>query len=100
MSALAFDTLKASKAMKAAGFDDAQVEAVIATVGDAVGGNVATKADMQALRTDVQAFKADMQADMQALRTDMQALEQRMTIRLGGLIVVGVSFLTVLDKLF
>ena len=41
-----------------------------------------------------------MQAEMQALRTDMQALEQRMTIRLGGLIVVGVSFLTVLDKLF
>ena len=78
MSALAFDTLKASKAMKAAGFDDAQVEAVIATVGDAVGGNVATKADMQALRTDVQAFKADMQADMQALRTDMKAFKADM----------------------
>ena len=49
MAALAFDTLKAAKALRAAGFDDAQAEAVIATVGDAVGGNVATKADLQAL---------------------------------------------------
>ena len=49
MAARAFDTLKAAKALRAAGFDDAQAEAVIATVGDAVGGNVATKADLQAL---------------------------------------------------
>ena len=49
MAALAFDTLKAAKALRAAGFDDAQAEAVISTVGDAVGGNVATKADLQDL---------------------------------------------------
>jgi len=49
MSALAFDTHKAVKALKEAGFDDAQAEAVVGTVGDAVGGNVATKADLQAL---------------------------------------------------
>lgn len=48
MAALAFDTLKAAKVLRAAGFDDAQAEAVVATVGDAVGGNVATKADLQA----------------------------------------------------
>ena len=49
MAALAFDTLKAAKALRAAGFDDAQAEAVISTVGDAVGGNVATKADLRDL---------------------------------------------------
>lgn len=49
MTSLAFDTLKAAKALRAAGFDDVQAEAVIATVGDAAGGNIATKADLQAL---------------------------------------------------
>ena len=50
---MAFDTLKAAKALRDAGFDDAQAEAVIATVGDAAGGNVATKADLQALELRV-----------------------------------------------
>ena len=58
MTSPAFDTLKAAKALRAAGFDDAQAEAAIDTVGDAVGGNVATKADLQELRTEM---KADLQ---------------------------------------
>ena len=37
------------KALKAAGFGDAQAEAVVATVGAAMGESVATKADLQAL---------------------------------------------------
>jgi len=49
MISLAFDTLKAAKALRAAGFDDAQTEAVIATVSDAVGGNMAIKSDLQEL---------------------------------------------------
>ena len=53
MSSLAFDTLKAAKALREAGFDDAQAEAVIATVGDAVSGNVATKTDIAELRVDM-----------------------------------------------
>ena len=42
-----FDTLKAAKALKAAGFDDRQAEAVVATVGSAVNENLATRADLQ-----------------------------------------------------
>ena len=58
MTSLTFDTLKAAKALRAAGFYDAQAEAVIDTVGDAVGGNVATKADLQELWSEM---KADLQ---------------------------------------
>jgi hypothetical protein len=60
MTALAFDTHKAVKALKEAGFGDAQAEAVVGTVGDAVGGNVATKADIADLRTEIAELKADM----------------------------------------
>ena len=75
MSSLAFDTLKAAKALRAAGFDDAQAEAVIDTVGDAVGGNVATKADLQELRSE-------MKADLQELRSEMKADLQDLALRL------------------
>ncbi len=42
MTALAFDTYKAVKALREAGADEALAEAVVATVGDAIGGNVVT----------------------------------------------------------
>ncbi len=57
MTTLAFDTHKAVKALKQAGFDDSQAEAVVATVGDAIGGNVATKAHVTA---EIAALRADM----------------------------------------
>ncbi len=49
MAVLAFDTLKAAKTLKEAGFEEAQAEAVVAAVGGAMGENVATKADLAAL---------------------------------------------------
>ncbi len=78
MSSPAFDTLKAAKALRAAGFNDNQAEAVIATVGDAVGGNIATKADLQELRTATQAGLQRLKADFQELRTATQADLQRL----------------------
>ena len=46
MSALAFDTHKAVTALQQAGFEETQAEAVVNTMGEALGGNVATKADL------------------------------------------------------
>ena len=60
MSTLAFDTHKAVKALKQAGFGDAQAEAVVATVGDAMGGDVATKSDIAALKSDIAMLRAEI----------------------------------------
>lgn len=57
MTSLAFDTLKAAKALQAAGFDDARAEAVISTVGYTIGGNVATKTNIQEMKGDLQALE-------------------------------------------
>ena len=46
MSVLAFDTHKAVTALKQAGFEETQAEAVVTTMGEALSGNVATKADV------------------------------------------------------
>ena len=82
MTALAFDTYKAVKALREAGADEALAEAVVATVGDAIGGNVATKADlaevkaelksdMAAVKTDLAEVKSELKSDMVAVRADL-----------------------------
>lgn len=71
MAALAFDTHKAVTALKQAGFEEGQAEAVVNTMGEALGGNVATKADLTevraALETDIAAVRAEMAQAFQAL---------------------------------
>lgn len=85
MSALAFDTHKAVTALKQAGFEETQAEAVVNTMGEALSGNVATKADLTevraALEADVAAVKADIeqlrlttQADLAAVKADIEQL--------------------------
>jgi len=81
MSTLAFDTHKAVKALREAGFDDSQAEAVIERIGVAIGGNVATKDNLK------------------VLRGDLEKLELRMTIKLYAAVVVGVGLVKALDFL-
>ena len=75
MTTLAFDTHAAVKALKEVGFEEAQAEAVVTTVGDAMTGNVATKADVTELRTaterDIADLRAEMKHDIAELRTEM-----------------------------
>ena len=96
MAALLFDTHKAVKDLQEAGFDEAQAEAVVATVGTAIIGNVATKQDVADARN---ASKSDIQTLGTDLRSEMQAMELRITLRMGGLIVAGVALIIALDKL-
>jgi len=78
MSALAFDTYKAVTALKQVGFEEAQAEAVVNTMGEALGGNVATKADLTevraALEADIATVKADLTADVAAVKADLEQL--------------------------
>ncbi len=75
MTTLAFDTHAAVKALKDAGFEEAQAEAVVTTVGDAMTGNVATKADVTDLRaemkTEIAGLRAEMKTEMADLRAEM-----------------------------
>lgn len=81
MTTLAFDTLKAVKALRAAGFDDPQAEAVTEQISAAVGENVATKNDVA------------------IVRSDMEKIELRMTVKLYAAIAAGAGLIKVLDFL-
>lgn len=74
MTSLAFDTLKAAKALRAAGFDDAQTGAVTSTVGDAIGGNLAAKADIQEMKGDLQALELRITHQFEFLYKHLWAL--------------------------
>ena len=103
MVSVPFDTLKAFKDLQEAVFDQAQAEAVIATVGNAIVGNLATKDDLREMATkdDIRDIAtkeevASVRREM-ATKADLHALEIRMMVRLGGMTiaVAGVTIATV-----
>ena len=77
MSVLAFDTHEAVLALKQAGFAEGQAEAVVTTMGAALGGQVATKADLAEVRAALEQLRLTTQADLAEVRTALEAaLEQ------------------------
>ena len=84
MATLAFDTHKAVKTLKEAGFEETQAEAVVETVGNAIGGNVATKTDLEPLAT-----KADV-AD------EFKALYRHLWVMAAGIVGVTVMLMKVI----
>ena len=74
MTTLAFDTHKAVKALREAGFEDAQAEAVIEQMRVAPGESVSTK-------------------------DGLEKLELRMTLKMYAAVAVGVGMVKALDFL-
>ena len=68
MTTTVFDTLKASRDLKAAGFDETQAEAIVITMAEAFDDTVATKANLDAV-------KAELKQDIAAIKGDMKLLK-------------------------
>ncbi len=78
MTTAVFDTLKASQNLKAAGVDERQAEAIVATMAEAFDDTVATKADISEVRAEISEVRAEIsevRADLKTgiadLKTDM-----------------------------
>ena len=88
MSTLAFDTHKAVKALQAAGAAEPLAEAVVATVGEAVGANVATKADLAevqaGLETEIEAVKTDLTEVKADLKTEIAATKAALESKIAA----------------
>ena len=69
-----FDTHKAVKALCHAGFDDAQAEAVVEQINDAVNENVATKSDLERVATkdDLARFATKDDLERFATKEDLE----------------------------
>ena len=85
---MALDTLKASRELQAAGFAEAQADAIIAIVA---GGEPLTRIDLE--RVD-ENLRAEMRLLRSELRGEMQALRMQGVVAIGtatGLIIAAVG---------
>ena len=97
MATVIFDTYKAVSQLREAGFDETQAAAMVTTICDVLGGNLATKEDIREMATkeDVAAVRREM-----ATKADLHALETRLTIRMGGMILGAVGLVLAILRLF
>jgi hypothetical protein len=92
MSTITFDTLKFADTLKAAGIPDKQAEAQARAVAEAFSTNaseLATKADVR-----------DLRSEMELMRRDMLTMEQRLTIKLGAFLAVFAGIIIAALKAF
>ena len=74
---IGFDTLRAMESLRDSGFEESQARAVVDTFKGAVAGSVATKADLQEVKAELQAeiqeVRTGLQAEIQEVRTGLEA---------------------------
>ena len=91
-----FDTYRAVNALKEAGFPDEQALAVVDTIGGAMTGGLATKADL----TEV---KAELKGDVASVKTDLAEFKSELYRHLWlmgmGLVTLNVGLTVALIKL-
>ena len=100
MSTVAFDTYKAVKALRSAGFNDSQAEAVTEQIGAAISEGLATTGDIQVLESSIQSLRSELKGDIQALEGKIQTIESRLTVKLYSALVLAVALIKVLDYIF
>ena len=111
------DTHSAVKQLVEGGMSESLAETVVQTQQQLVGGEVATRADLAGVKVDLNQVRQELtqeisklRHEMELFRKDVDALDQRlteklnrqtsdMTVRLGGLIVLGIAILEALRRL-
>ena len=83
-----FDTHDFVKRLIGAGMPEAQAEILAKEQSRVVRERLANKQDIM-----------EVQRAIQEVKRDIRELEQKLTIRLGAMLVVGVTVLAALDKL-
>ncbi len=107
MNVTSFDTLAYHHALVEAGFSSAQAEAQTQALAKALSvsiENLATKPDLSVglseLRSEMNLKFAEAKEHRSLLSQDIRNLENRLTLRLGGIIVVSIGFFAALVKFF
>jgi hypothetical protein len=90
--AYTFDSLGYAKRLRDGGVPRDQAEVHAEAARDFIMVELATKADLMAIRSDLLAVK-------QELQTSLDTLSLRLTVRLGTIVVVGLGALAAILKL-
>jgi Uncharacterised conserved protein (DUF2371) len=87
------DRLTLAHAIEDAGIDRAKAERVASAIVDLIHDEVATKADVQAVRNEIGVVRSEFKADIAAIRGDLALVEHLMITSLGGLVVPAVGII-------
>ena len=83
---MAIDTLKVARRLREVGFSEPQAEAVVAAVQEAtISGDLATKADVGAVRTELAEVRAELKAEIAELRSELRQSELRLEAKLEAI---------------
>lgn len=90
MNAVAFDTLKTARALEGSGIPRAHAEAIAEQLAEGRTVDLSHLATRDELQTEIAklATKEELKYEIALVRADMRDLENRMTIKLGGMLVV------------
>ena len=104
MNAVPFDTLKMAQRLEEAGFAAPRAAGAAEALAEALtGADLATKGDINALRSELKAdigsLRSELKGDIASLTSDIELLRRDMTIRLGGMMVMGFGVLAVIIRL-
>lgn len=96
MTTAVFDTLKVSRNLKAAGFAEAQADAIVQSMVEAFEDTVATKSDLDKLEASVKSDIAAVKAELKdkATKTDLAVIKGdiRLLKWMIGVVLACVAF--------
>jgi uncharacterized protein involved in exopolysaccharide biosynthesis len=94
MTTPTFDTLRIAQALKEAGFDDSQAQAIVSAIRLSLGENVATKIDIGDVKTEIADVKteiadvrteiADVRTEIADVRTEIADVRTVIATEIGG----------------
>lgn len=106
MAVTALDTLRTAKRLQGLGFEAGQAEGLADLLRERYEAGVndwATQRDLADAKAELKRDIADVRQEIASLRAefkaDLLALEQRMTIRLGVMLVGAVAVMTAVQRL-
>ena len=85
-----FDTLAARQGLVAAGIEPAQAEAIVGAFAH-TGEQVATKADLQRLETEIAGVKTELKAEIAGVKMQVAALETKLEAKIDARIDSKIS---------
>lgn len=99
MAAITFDTLKYANRLKAAGVPDKQAEAEAEVLSEALEVNLKELITKEDLHREMESLRRDIDARFVQVDLHFVQLEQRLIIKLGGLMALSIGIVAALVKL-
>ena len=99
MATITFDTLKFANTLKDAGVPPAQAEAEAVALSEALEVNLKELVTKDDLHREIESLRREMMTGFAQVDSRFIQLEQRLIIKLGGLIALSIGIVAALVKL-